>query len=108
MSITITDRAKEKITNLLKKRQTPNDILRISLRGGGCSGFMYDYEFVSKTHEKDRVFTFDNIKICIDVKSYLFLNGLEVDYEETLLRSGIVFNSPLAKRTCGCGESVSF
>tara|TARA_Y100001963_G_C6600132_1_gene362097 strand:- start:325 stop:651 length:327 start_codon:yes stop_codon:yes gene_type:complete len=108
MSITITDNAKSKIKSLLSKRQTPDDYLKIGLQGGGCSGFMYNYEFITQPGEKDRVFEFDDIKICIDVKSYLFLNGMEIDYEESLLKSGLVFNTPKAQRTCGCGESVSF
>jgi Fe-S cluster assembly iron-binding protein IscA len=48
------------------------------------------------------------LKICIDIKSYLFLNGMEIDYQEDLLKSGLVFNAPKASRTCGCGESVTF
>jgi len=106
--ITMTDAAQAKIKSLLHKRQTPNDYLRISLLGGGCSGFTYHYEFVSNTDQADKVFEFEDIKVCIDKKSYLFLNGMEIDYEEDLFKSGLVFNSPKAKRTCGCGESVSF
>tara|TARA_R100000808_G_scaffold14030_1_gene33497 strand:- start:176 stop:490 length:315 start_codon:yes stop_codon:yes gene_type:complete len=104
----MTDAAQAKIKSLLHKRQTPNDYLRISLLGGGCSGFTYHYEFVSNTDQTDKVFEFEDIKVCIDKKSYLFLNGMEIDYEEDLFKSGLVFNSPKAKRTCGCGESVSF
>ncbi len=104
----MTESAKSKIRSLLKQRQTPSHYLRISLKGGGCSGFMYDYEFVDSTAEKDKVFEFDDVKICIDIKSYLFLSGMEIDYEEDLLKSGLVFNVPSAKRTCGCGESVAF
>ena len=108
MAITITDAAKEKIKSILKKRQTPKAFLRIAIKGGGCSGFTYHYEFVNNPEEKDRVFNFDEIKVCIDIKSYLFLNGVEIDYEETMMRSGIILNNPNAKRACGCGESISF
>jgi iron-sulfur cluster assembly protein len=104
----MTQPAKDKIRSLLIKRQTPDHYLRIGLQGGGCSGFMYHYEFISVPEEKDKIFKFDNIKICIDIKSYLFLNGMEIDYEEDLLKSGLVFNTPSAKRACGCGESISF
>jgi iron-sulfur cluster assembly protein len=104
----MTDAAKNKIKSLLIQRQTPEHYLRIGLQGGGCSGFMYKYDFIDQPYEKDRVFEFDDIKICIDIKSYLFLNGMEIDYEEDLLKSGLVFNTPTAKRTCGCGESVAF
>ncbi len=108
MAITITDAAKKKIESILHKRQTPSDFLRIAIKGGGCSGFTYHYEFVSDAEKKDKIFDFDEVKICVDIKSYLFLNGMEIDYEETMMRSGIVMNNPNAKRTCGCGESVSF
>ena len=108
MAITATDKAIDKIKSLLTQRQTPDHYLRIGLKGGGCSGFMYKYEFVDKTDEKDKIFEFDDIKICIDVKSYLFLNGMEIDYEEDILKSGLVFNTPKAQRSCGCGESISF
>ena len=108
MTITMTQPAQDKIKSLLGQRQTPDFYLRIGLQGGGCSGFMYKYEFVDKPSEKDKVFEFGDVKICIDTKSYLFLNGMEIDYEEDLLKSGLVFNAPSAKQTCGCGESVSF
>ena len=108
MAITITKKAKDKIALLLSQRQTPDNWLRLSLKGGGCSGYTYSYEFVTSPDEKDKTFKFDNIKVCVDVKSYLFLNGTEVDYEEDLLKSGLVFNTPGVKRTCGCGESISF
>lgn len=69
---------------------------------------MYDYEFVEQPLEKDKVFIFDSVKICVDIKSYLFLNGMEIDYQEDLLKSGLIFNTPNAKRACGCGESITF
>ncbi len=104
----MTEAAKLKIKSILKKRQTPEAFLRIAIKGGGCSGFTYHYEFVESPIEKDKVFNFGEVKICVDTKSYLFLNGVEIDYEETMMRSGIVLNNPNAKRSCGCGESISF
>ena len=108
MPITMTDFAIQKVSQIMKKRQTPDHYLRISLKSGGCSGFMYSYDFIETPEERDKVFDFGDVKICIDIKSYLFLNGMEIDYEESLLNSGIVFNTPQAQATCGCGESVSF
>jgi iron-sulfur cluster assembly protein len=108
LAITITEPAGEKIKRILVKRQTPDHWLRISLQGGGCSGFMYHYDFVVEPLEKDRKFELNGIKICVDAKSYLFLNGMEIDYEEDLIKSGLVFNNPNASRSCGCGESISF
>jgi iron-sulfur cluster assembly protein len=108
MPITMTEDAKSKIRLLLRKRQTPKSYLKLGLQGGGCSGFMYTYDFIEIPDEKDKIFNFDDISICIDKKSYLFLNGMEIDYEESLLKSGLVFNNPNANRSCGCGESISF
>lgn len=108
MAITATEKAIDKILSLLNQRQTPDQYLRISLQGGGCSGLMYHYEFISDPDEKDKLFKFGDVKICIDKKSYLFLNGMEIDYQDDLLKSGLVFNNPNASRSCGCGESISF
>ena len=108
MAITITETAKEKLLSLLNQRQTPDHYFKVGLRGGGCSGFMYDYSFITEPAKKDKIFQFDNLKICIDIKSYLFLNGMEIDYEEDLFKSGIVFNNPKEASSCGCGESITF
>ena len=108
MTITMTDFAIQKVFEITKKRQTPDHYLRISLKSGGCSGFKYSYDFIETPDERDKVFDFGEVKICIDIKSYLFLNGMEIDFEEGLLNSGIIFNAPQAQTTCGCGESVSF
>jgi iron-sulfur cluster assembly protein len=108
MAITLTNAAKEKVRSLLLKRQTPDHYLKIGVESGGCSGFMYNYEFIEAPDKKAKIFQFDDIKICIPLNSYLFLNGMEIDYEENLLKSGLVFNSPKVKRSCGCGESISF
>jgi len=108
MAITITEAAKQKISGILSKRQTPDDFLRISLKGGGCSGYTHSYEFINKPEKTDKTFDFGSVKVCIDVKSYMFLNGMEIDYQEDLLKSGIVLNIPSVTRTCGCGESVAF
>ena len=108
MAMTITEFAKEKINSLLAKRQTPNDFLRIGVQSGGCSGFSYFYDFVEKPREGDKILEFKDVNICVDKKSWIFLNGTEIDYEDTLFKSGIIFKNPQAKRTCGCGESISF
>jgi len=104
----MTDFAIQKVCGIMMKRQTTDHYLRIGLKGGGCSGYMYSYDFIETPEEKDKIFEFGEVKICIDIKSYLFLNGMEIDYEEDLLKSGLVFKTPSAKRTCGCGESVTF
>ena len=104
--ITMTDFAIEKITSLLES--SSGDVFRIGLRGGGCSGYTYEFSFVNAPEESDKVFQFGDLEVCIDKKSYLFLIGMEIDYEETPFKSGIKLNNPSAKRVCGCGESVGF
>lgn len=108
MAITMTDFAIKKVTGIMKKRQTPDHYLRIGLKGGGCSGYSYTYEFIEEPTKRDKIFQFGSVKICIDMKSYMFLNGMEIDYKEDLLKSGLELNVPSATRTCGCGESVAF
>tara|TARA_E500000331_G_C17250799_1_gene711039 strand:- start:302 stop:634 length:333 start_codon:yes stop_codon:yes gene_type:complete len=110
MGITMTEFAIEKISEMMKKESQKNNAsyLRIGLKSGGCSGYSYIFEFSENCNENDKVLEFNQLKICIDKKSYLFLNGMEVDYEETPFRSGIKLNNPQATRTCGCGESVAF
>ena len=109
MPINVTESAIDKIIDLKKKLQMPDGIFRIALRSGGCSGYTYEVSIIENTDDFDKVFSFDkDIAVCIDKKSYIFLNGIEIDYEETLMKSGFVFNSPLQKTKCGCGESISF
>jgi iron-sulfur cluster assembly protein len=108
MAITITDFALEKVSGLIKKSNFKTGLLRISLKGGGCSGMFYHFDIVQKAEDADKVFDFKNIKVCVDKKSYLFLNGMEIDYEETPFKSGIRLSVPNATRVCGCGESVAF
>lgn len=110
MAITITEFAIEKISEMIKKESKKNSVnyLRIGLKSGGCSGYSYIFKLTDTHDENDKILEFDQLKICIDKKSYLFLNGMEVDYEETPFKSGIKLNNPQATRTCGCGESVAF
>ena len=64
-------------------------------------------DFVEGPGDGDKVFTFGDVSVCVDRKSYLFINGIELDYESDLVRQQFVFNNPLAKRSCSCGESFS-
>ncbi len=109
MPITVTDKALARIKQLMEKRDHAPKGLRVGVKGGGCTGFQYLFEFADedpKAH--DKVFEFDGVKVFCDPKSYLFLNGTELDYVETLMESGFKFQNPNVKSTCGCGSSVSF
>ena len=110
MALSMTDFAIENIAEMFQKNhmKTDESYLRISLQSGGCSGFSYSFEFIDTCTSEDRLFEFGDLRICIDKKSYLFLNGMEIDYEETLFKSGIKLNNPAVTRMCGCGESVAF
>ncbi len=107
MAITITDFADKKISEIMKRSQQDSSFLKIGVKGGGCSGYSYSFDFVSEPNDDDRTFEFTNTKVCIDSTSYFFLNGMEIDYEEEAFKSGIIINNPNAKRSCGCGESFS-
>ena len=110
MAITMTDFAIKKVSEMLERQPTENSAsyLRIGLQSGGCSGYSYLFEFTDTYDDHDRILEFGELKICIDKKSYLFLNGMEIDYEETPFKSGIKLSNPAVTRTCGCGESVAF
>ena len=110
MAITMTDFAIKKVSEMLERQQAESNAsyLRIGLQSGGCSGYSYLFEFTDAYDDDDRILEFGKLKICIDKKSYLFLNGMEIDYEETPFKSGIKLSNPAVTRTCGCGESVAF
>jgi iron-sulfur cluster assembly protein len=81
--------------------------LRLGVMGGGCSGLSYSIKFDTQPRERDRIFEFDGVRVFIDPKSFLYLHGMTLDYEETLMRQGFNFINPNSTRTCGCGSSFS-
>ena len=81
--------------------------LRLGVSGGGCSGLSYVIKFDSHPRERDRIFEFDGVRVFIDPKSFVYLHGMTLDYEETLMRQGFNFINPNASRSCGCGTSFS-
>ena len=109
MAVTMTEAAVKRVRVLCKKRQTPDAVLRVGVRGGGCSGRSYYMDFVEEAEEKDKLFEFGEpaITLAVDRKSYLFLNGTEIDFEQTMMKSGFQFNNPIAGRSCSCGESFT-
>ena len=109
MAVTMTEAAVKRVRILCRKRQTPDAVLRGGVRGGGCSGLSYFMDFVETPEEKDKLFEFGEpaITLAVDRKSYLFLNGTEIDFEQTMMKSGFQFNNPIAGRSCSCGESFT-
>lgn len=106
--ITVTDKAKDRIS-ALRKEEGRSDVenIRVSVRGGGCSGLMYDLGFDDKINSIDQVFEDKGVKILVDKKSLLYLLGTTLDFSDGLNGKGFQFINPNASRTCGCGESFS-
>jgi iron-sulfur cluster assembly protein len=108
--ITVTPKAVQKIRQAFAKMgvtDTKNAGLRLGVLGGGCSGLSYQFKFDTKPRPTDNVFDFDGVQIFIDPKSIRYLHGMTLDYRETLMESGFVFENPNAKKSCGCGTSFS-
>ncbi len=107
MTITITDRAFERVSELIELEKNKDLVLRVSVDSGGCSGLMYNYELVSKnTIEKDDyIFTKHNSTVIIDAISQKFMLDCTLDFIEELGSSYFNFSNPQAKAKCGCGNS---
>jgi iron-sulfur cluster assembly protein len=103
----IHESAVKRLHVLMEQRQSPEAGLRIAVRGGGCSGLAYVLEWAEKPRERDKIFERDGVRIFVDPKSYLYLIGTELVYEETLMAAGFKLNNPNVKAACGCGESFS-
>jgi iron-sulfur cluster assembly protein len=103
----IGERAAVQLRKLLEERGTPDAGLRIAVKGGGCSGLTYAMEWTQAPKERDKVFERDGVKVFIDPKSYLYLMGSELTYQEGLMSSGFKLENPKIKAACGCGDSFS-
>ena len=105
--IQLSERAVEKVREILDTQEPKPAGLRIAVVGGGCSGFSYSMAFENQPNVLDKTYSFDGLKVFIDQASLLYLDGAEVDYVETLEGSGFKFSNPQVKSTCGCGSSFS-
>lgn len=106
--ITITENATRKVHELMTEEKMGADyFVRVSVKGGGCSGLSYDLDFDNEMKESDQEFVSGDVKIVCDLKSYLYLAGTELDFTDGLNGKGFNFINPNAKRTCGCGESFA-
>jgi iron-sulfur cluster assembly protein len=112
-AITVTPKAVEAIKKQIQKRGVPETALRLGIRGGGCSGFSYVIEFHDgEPRPKDRSFDYvaedgTPVRVVVDPKSLVYLAGLELDWQQTLLQQGFKFNNPNEKTSCGCGHSFT-
>lgn len=105
--IELSETAAVKVKELIEKRPSPTEGLRVGVRGGGCSGFTYFLEFAESANKGDRELDSHGVRLFVDPKSYLYLMGTVVDYVDSLAGAGFKFTNPNARRTCGCGESFS-
>ncbi len=107
--IRLTEKAASQIRQLLAKEGVPAESggLRIGVQGGGCSGLSYAMRLETQARDRDKVFEEHGARLFVDPKSFLYLNDTTLDYEESLMRQGFVFQNPNAARSCGCGSSFT-
>lgn len=106
--IDITESAAQEIAKQRAKRGTPDAKIRIGVRGGGCTGFTYVFEWADELRPTDKVFSAYGVSIAVDPKSLVYLGGMQLDFVRGMMGHGFKFNNPNAKGSCGCGESVQF
>ena len=106
--IEITAAAAEEIAKQRAKRGTPDAVIRIGVRGGGCTGFTYVFEWAEQLRPTDKRFDAHGVSIVVDPKSLVYLGGMQLDFVRGMMGHGFKFNNPNAKGSCGCGESVNF
>ena len=105
-SITLTPKAVQMAKQKLADADMPVEGLRLGVKGGGCSGYYYVYDFATKIKpQKDIVFDFDGLKVVVDNRSIEFLKGAVLDWEQSLMSYGFKWKNPNASGDCGCGES---
>jgi iron-sulfur cluster assembly protein len=104
--IHVTPKAVQKIREAFA-REGVSGGLRLGVLGGGCSGLSYQFKFAPEPRARDHVFVFEDVKVFVDPKSMLFLDGMTLDWKDSLMQSGFVFQNPHAQKSCGCGTSFS-
>ncbi len=108
-AVTLTELAAKEVKTIIASQEldTEKVRLRIGVKGGGCSGFSYLLDLTETQKDTDEIFEQHGIKIIIDPKSLLYLNGVTVDFKDEIMGRGFVFNNPNASSSCGCGSSFS-
>ena len=104
--ITLSERAARRISQIIKG-EAEGSMLRVSVKGGGCSGFSYGFVFDDQVAEDDTIVSTEGVSLVVDAMSQQYLLGARVDYEEGLEGSRFVIHNPNAQSTCGCGSSFS-
>jgi iron-sulfur cluster assembly protein len=104
--MTLTERAAERVRDIMSRSERPVAGLRIGVKNGGCAGMEYTMEWAERQEALDELVEDKGVRLFIDPKAVLFLLGTEMDYKVEQLKSGFVFNNPNQTSACGCGESV--
>jgi iron-sulfur cluster assembly protein len=108
MAVALSENATKQVKQLKESQKLPENVfLRMGVKGGGCSGMSYSLEFDTELSSHDKEFDIDGIKVVVDKKSYIYLNGTTLDYVQQGLTGGFTFVNPQAKSSCGCGTSFS-
>jgi iron-sulfur cluster assembly protein len=105
--ITLTEAAIKEVKRLVNVQGITDGGLRLGVKGGGCSGLSYTINFDEKIGPHDQVYDFDGVKVLVDAKSAIYLQGTQLDYQKDLMSGAFKFVNPNANKTCGCGESFS-
>ena len=106
-TITVTESAVKRLVAVMKSDGKDDYFLRMSVEGGGCSGMTYKMDFENEKRDYDKEFESNGLTIVCDLKSWLYLKDVEIDYSDDLLNGGFKIKNPNAERTCGCGTSFS-
>jgi iron-sulfur cluster assembly protein len=107
MAVEVSPVAVKRVKELMESQHLENAFLRMGVKGGGCSGLSYNLEFDTELGKFDKQFEVDGVKVVVDAKSYLYLNGTTLDYVAQGLTGGFTFVNPNAKASCGCGTSFT-
>jgi iron-sulfur cluster assembly protein len=107
--IELTDRAADRIREILQQQNLTEGGLRVGIKGGGCSGLSYLLDLETKERPGDKIFERNGVKVYVDIKSFLYLNGTILDFKDEggLMGRGFFFNNPNSAGECGCGESFA-
>ncbi|MDA8852632.1 iron-sulfur cluster assembly accessory protein [Hyphomicrobiales bacterium] len=105
--LSLTPSAIERLRDINKSSSNDNVAVKLGVKNGGCAGMAYTMDYINEVSQNDEVIKIDDITLVIDPKAILFLLGTEMDYEESTLNSGFIFNNPNQTDACGCGESVT-
>ncbi len=106
MSVTLTEKAAVEVKRIIEEQGGDEPmLLRVSVQGGGCSGFSYGLGFDTESSEKDRIAEFHGVKLAVEKKFDPYLDGTVIDFYDGLEKRGFVFNNPNVVKSCGCGSS---